>query len=367
MEQLNTRNKTFDILKGIGIILITFYHLVYRLENGTIDEFIKNFIWLILPIFFLISGYFYKVGKYSIKENILRRTKNLLIPTIIYLLILFLIGTIQFVLLHNYNLMDLLKDFLNIFIRPELADPIFKEIGGDLFFNLSPSWYIWTCFLSSILFFIIANISLKNKKNMIISTIILLSLGTIAHIFIPPTPWSIALTPFYASIMLLGAYISNNDLLSKLNFKLPITIIIILIGFIINGILYYFFGTDLLYISVLSSNKYMGPLMCYIQVIPGGISLYLLCNLLSKFKFSNIFSWCGKYSLEFLLCHSLYGGIGADILNTNMKPGQYWYVDINTEIVLKSIGTFIISIILCVFTILLVNFIKKYQKNRKKA
>lgn len=59
------RLPTFDILKGVGIILVILGHL---LGNGFGMNIISQFH---MPLFFLISGYFFKSKtlKYSLSEN----------------------------------------------------------------------------------------------------------------------------------------------------------------------------------------------------------------------------------------------------------------------------------------------------------
>lgn len=64
------RNKTIDVLKGIGILLVMLGH-----QNLAIGHFIYSFH---MPLFFIISGYLYK--KKNVKESVIKDFQSLIIP-----------------------------------------------------------------------------------------------------------------------------------------------------------------------------------------------------------------------------------------------------------------------------------------------
>lgn len=64
------RNKTIDVLKGIGILFVMLGH-----QNLVIGHFIYSFH---MPLFFLISGYLYK--KKDVKESVTKDFQRLIIP-----------------------------------------------------------------------------------------------------------------------------------------------------------------------------------------------------------------------------------------------------------------------------------------------
>lgn len=70
---MNTRNLLFDIIKGIGIILMIIGHLT---------QYATNIIFSFhMPLFFILSGYFYK--QTDIKSGLINDAKRLIIPYII--------------------------------------------------------------------------------------------------------------------------------------------------------------------------------------------------------------------------------------------------------------------------------------------
>ncbi len=84
-----TRHKIFDIIKGIGIILMVMAHAGFGLK------FISLFH---MPLFFIVSGVFFKEKSYesitAIKFYIIKKAKSLLLP--------FIILTLLLLYLHNF-------------------------------------------------------------------------------------------------------------------------------------------------------------------------------------------------------------------------------------------------------------------------
>ena len=55
-------------MKGIMILLVMMFHIIYRPKNGVLDIALREMIYLSMPLFFLLSGYFYrKKGECKIK------------------------------------------------------------------------------------------------------------------------------------------------------------------------------------------------------------------------------------------------------------------------------------------------------------
>lgn len=99
------RNPTFDIMKGIGIIAMIIGHCGLP---KTITSII--FMWH-MPLFFIISGYFFKVN--PIKEFFAKNFRSLMIPYLLTAVSMFLIACVYNSLGKNY---DLLNSFVAIFV-----------------------------------------------------------------------------------------------------------------------------------------------------------------------------------------------------------------------------------------------------------
>ena len=70
------RQTDADVLKGIGIIMMIAGHTGLTSALGW-SEYIAGFY---MPMFFLVSGYFFAPDRYNIKEFVKRRGKSILVP-----------------------------------------------------------------------------------------------------------------------------------------------------------------------------------------------------------------------------------------------------------------------------------------------
>ena len=67
------RNRTFDIMKGIGILSVILGHM-------DVAPFWRTFIFSFhMPLFFILAGYFYR-SHYTIAEEARKDAKRLLSP-----------------------------------------------------------------------------------------------------------------------------------------------------------------------------------------------------------------------------------------------------------------------------------------------
>lgn len=112
-----------DVLKGWGIILIVIGHMPIP---SVLREWIFSFH---VPLFFFVSGYLYKPGKYSFKEWIFRKSKSLLIPYLFFMVLCF--ATNYFVLGKDVGSM--------------IPKWIIRGCGGW------PIWFLYVLFLSELL------------------------------------------------------------------------------------------------------------------------------------------------------------------------------------------------------------------------
>lgn len=82
------RIDTYDIAKGIGIILVYLGHVAPNI-------YFRRFIYAFhMPLFFVISGMLLNVDKYSTKDFVLSRMKSILIPAITFIAFSNLLGIV---------------------------------------------------------------------------------------------------------------------------------------------------------------------------------------------------------------------------------------------------------------------------------
>lgn len=113
--KVKERDKSIDIAKGIGIILVVYAHLVCP---------IKQEIYLFhMPLFFLLSGYFFS-AKNTVKNFLLKKTRSLLLPFLLF----YILSNIYIYILENNHIS--LKSYI-------YEMPYFLSPNGSLWFLLS--------------------------------------------------------------------------------------------------------------------------------------------------------------------------------------------------------------------------------------
>lgn len=106
------RKREFDIARGFAAYLVVLGHL---LEQGAQkDIFLITFCHM--PVFFWISGYFMRLGPDGAKEQIVKKTKRLFIPYIIWSGVSFAANVSPGLLGGRMGLGAVIDEFLDIFI-----------------------------------------------------------------------------------------------------------------------------------------------------------------------------------------------------------------------------------------------------------
>jgi len=168
MEQ--KRLQSFDIAKGIGIILMIIGHC------GVNNQYLNNFIYSFhMPLFFIISGYFFKHR--DDKECVKRNFKKLIIPYIITCISIILFEIIKVLLNQNYT--EILGTAKTWFLASLYGS------GGPQPFGIrfiGAIWFLWALFFA--LYFI--NITSKTKYQHIwVILISYVGYKTSQHIWLP--------------------------------------------------------------------------------------------------------------------------------------------------------------------------------------
>ena len=225
-----------------------------------------------------------------------------------------------------------------------------KGVGSDLLSFIS-SWFVK-----------------DDNKKMFISIAVLLIVGAICQEMIPHFSWSIQLAPFYAGIMMIGLALRRYDALEKLKkINLGLSCVIMIVAAVLHYIIFMKLGSDCIYQSILGEYGYLSDLMFVVQIFLGGFVLLTLARLINLSEYSKLaFTWVGRHTLVILLFHCLIGGIAADIMHNHNKPGPYWYLDpLTTDVVVKSVISFIIAFAGCVALAVINDKLKlKYKKNK---
>lgn len=259
------RIESFDILKGIGIVLMIFGHLL--MGQGTrLFDFIYSFH---MPLFFIVAGYFYK--QESLLVLFKKNRDQLFSPYLVMCIIIIVLTQIQ--QSHDIKL-DLIRTI--------------KGMG--------PGWFLLAMFWARLEFHCILKILPKYYLglSLLISTCICIIANN--H-DLPP---SFAIFPsliglFFISI---GYYIRTNSILDYDKKKSPF--------FIIFGVLFWF--TIALFGKVrMSECIFKLSIIDFCGSILGTFIAFKISQLIERYncKTKSILSYAGRYSLVILFFHSI--------------------------------------------------------------
>uniref|UniRef100_UPI004029A432 acyltransferase family protein n=1 Tax=Candidatus Stercorousia sp. TaxID=3048886 RepID=UPI004029A432 len=268
-----------DITKGIAIILVIMGHSFA--STGNICKFIFLFH---MPLFFLISGYFFNFSKYynNLKALIKTSAKRLLLPALLSLLFCF-----------NFNYGNLFKHLISI------AYAIGKDIPDLKIVSIGTAWFIFCLFIVRILLYEFIKITTKYKINDFINCIIAFCISLLG-IFIGKyikLPWSIDIALAVLYISYIGYLLKKYSFLKK-HVLLILTNIITLVACYFD---YKYYGLSI------NERYYSTPIISINTAIGLSIIIIEFSILLEKIKITylNLFlKYLGINSLIIMLAHT---------------------------------------------------------------
>ena len=151
-----------DAFRGLGIIAMVMGHIGF---GEIFDHFIHAFH---MPMFFFISGFFYRTGKYGTKEYVDRKVKSLLIPYV------------SFGFFHYFLVVTIVGFSINPVLHLLTVNTEGLPIAGAL-------WFLTALFLTDIIYFLFDK---WNVKWLIIPAVLI---GSFADQILPyPLPWALS-------------------------------------------------------------------------------------------------------------------------------------------------------------------------------
>lgn len=304
------RDKSIDIAKGIGIILVVYGHLNCP---------IKNEIYLFhMPLFFFLSGYLFS-NREPIKLFLIKKAKALLFPAILFYTISILITYS----ISNYNSLKEYVQSLNYFLEP----------NGVI-------WFLIALYQIFFIFYLVERYIHKLYLKILI-TLCITGIGyimSIYKIFILYFPEACIGYIFFH----LGFLTRKNNIIYRLNIRKHL-IIGAFIGYILGIICN--IQTDIAPLIIDSSY-----VLFLLPAIGGIILIIFLSKYIQKYKQSNWIAYVGKNSLLIMCMHIPLNSIVTYFLKYNQFPTLYE---------LNYIWTFIFLVVSVTMSLLLGLIIKK--------
>lgn len=287
------RNLYMDIVKGIGILLVVIGHC---------ETPIGRYIYLFhMPLFFFISGYFYK-DKYSNNpvEFIVKKIKTLYRPYIFFAILLIIMHNVFLkVGFYSSTFSDLsieysnmckyfkLSDIIKYTMKVLLLGQVDRIFGGAL-------WFFISLIMASITFNIISYIKIKTNKKEIFRAI---TIGILFNIAYLSTKFNINFHGINTAMIATGLFYcgylySQYDNKVKLNLEVAIICFFILI---ISG----FYGS-----INMAGNEYTNIAFFIINSLAGIYIVLFIATLVKKINLlSGILSYMGRNTIPVIGLH----------------------------------------------------------------
>ena len=270
------RIEYLDVARGIAIILVIIGHIF---KDGVLWRFIYSFH---MPLFIIVSGYFYKNRR--LKDEFIILFKKFFLPMIIILFVSFMIAYLSY-----YNLSD-------AFIKTLKTIVIGFNYQSRIDYQCLPVevlWFIYFLVIMRLLFLINKKIAKDDKTLLLLIVAVEMLIGLFLAAYGYWLPWSVDIVLVCMSFYYFGYLLKKYNLLNRImnnNKFLLFLCVIWVIGICTGG-----FELAIRELSILS----------YISALAGTLVVFkismIICN--KKDKISKFLSWCGRNSLYILFAH----------------------------------------------------------------
>ncbi len=333
-KEKGTRNIIIDIMKGLGIILVVFGHVIN--SNVVLCKVnINNALYIFhMPLFFIISGYLIKYEQSSQNiDYVKKKFKGILIPYFLFSIICFLYWMI-----------------IERRIRNQLSTPIFNVLGNIFLCRVDETlllpnvvlWFLPCLFTAEIIYYLLRKLGKKYIVLPLVFIIFILGIILCNNNIVLPFAME---TAFVAILFIcVGHLVEEYEiyLKPKLYFLFPIFIVCYIMALVYNG-----------NVSMLAHNYGRIPLFV-VGAISGSEILYVISLLITKIKVcKNILIFYGVNSITVMLCHEPIKRIVVKIVSIITK--------INIEIIRNNfMGSLLITIVVLVILIPIIYVINTY-------
>ena len=351
-----------DIAKGIAIILVMALHTLTLSKE--IYHILGGLFGFIMPFYFFMAGYNHRPNRYTYKEIIRKRMKQIGIPFINYSISITLISGAYYMIAQGYTFKMVADSFLTLFLtRPFAASIGIKQTSGP-YTCIMVGWFIIMLLMASLIFYAVVDYALSKPGRFISIFVGLLIITMIFGHFDITLPLHICEAPAVAAIMLMGALFGQNELLApKLkrwiivincvaSYGIYITLALMFrgSGFIMGGNMW-----D-------KSLKEWAVLLSAVFAIIGTYPFVHFCRLFVKTGFlCKALVWCGNYSLKLLFFHQVVQLYICAILG--IEPFRMSIF--NDESDFRTFYVLALEIAVSVLVILAIDFFKKLIKKKR--
>ena len=277
-----------DIFRAIGIILMIMGHI--PCFGSRFDHFIHAFH---MPMFFFVTGFFYKTDDLQIKKTLTKKTRTLLIPYICFGIFYWILGVM--ISWPSMNFVALIKLFSWNTSLPDLGAAI---------------WFLTALFLAEMIYTILCKY-IQNKVILNIIIVMIFLVGCTLSAFLPYNlPWGMHAAFVGIGFIHIGRLLRKKKCNKILNLKIyELIIVCIMAGILIfkNGyvnmrlgeysnIALFWISSTLAIISLWNIAKKIEivlckcqPILCWFVSVGRNSITYLCLNQLFIYLFWKLF------------------------------------------------------------------------------
>jgi len=374
------RNRTLDMIKGLVILSVVVTHILSAavVSNGAGDsgsssginaDFLMEFLYSALILFFVISGYCYKPRGYvsNVKRRIIQIGGAFIICTVVLTIIM---AGLQAIYGYDITATKVLTDIGRVLIGfGAFTDyETFQYLPPLATYEISHAYYFIEIMLFAFLiFYAIAERSTKNWKTVLVTVFILTSFTFLMREFIPfRLPWFFQNVPMAAAFMVLGLYAKKRGILEYIDsgYREKKYWIILAAVIALASLFIVFFPTRMCFVH--STFGDYGGWSAYTYVILTVLCSYTIAVLASGLaripKFSNLIIFIGGQTMIIFLLHMFYAKLISMQFHTLTTDSRIPFDSIGEAIIVV-----IVVIILCIATSIIISKIKEKYIGKKSS
>ena len=348
-----------DIAKGIAILLVITFHTITL--HKSIYILLSGLFGFVLPFFFFMAGYNHRPGRYTYRQVIRRRARQILLPSLLYFLVISVVGGAYYVLSGQLSIASVAETSLLQFLSRPLGTMLGLKAAHGMNNCLMMFWFIQMLFTASLIFYAVADHALSSGSRMISVTIGLIVVTMIFARFNLRLPFYLSGAPAVASIMLLGAFFGQQELLTNRRQSRRIILINALVAYAAFIVPAATFRTGFLLGGAVWGSSYdtgreWTVILCVLFAVAGSYPFVHFCRLLIHTgPLAKGLCWCGNHSMQLLFLHNVVQLLICAALG--IEPFRDF---ISSEINdFRTLGVLALEVLVCVLLILAMEKLKK--------
>lgn len=345
---MHQRIESLDMAKGLGIVAVLVLHICVL---GTVGNILFMVLFgYLMPFYFFTSGYTYKTGR-GIGFNIKRRAGQILLPFLKYTIAVSVICISWDVIRGQATIAQGLNDALRGVIGEDFLWLHLENYMTTVGVAMRAYWFMRQMFLSSVIFFLVADFALKSRKRTVTTAVALIVASFLLIQFLPvELPLDLDCSPAFAGLMLLGSAANSLGIFRPESRKNKWFWPALIASALISAACAVFFpGIHLLARGSFGNYGGWSVFTSVIQGLTGTYVLIQLCGVMESVNpVRRVLLYLGKNTIPILMLHMIIASLITQI--TPLKAGYNVtnvQVAVSAETIVSSVVVLVITMALC--------------------